>query len=106
MLMAQILIFMAMWAIGLPMAPSNEQSFTMADYVEALKGKEWILALGFLLTVDREGRAVVRARRSSPSTTCRCRRRSAGASFAAISNLGAMIVLRLLARAGGAWSAS
>jgi hypothetical protein len=28
-------------------------SFTMSEYLELLKGREWILALGFVLTVDR-----------------------------------------------------
>ena len=55
LLMAQILIFMLMWVLGLPLGPAGEQTFTMADYLEALKGKEWILVVGFVLTVVVKG---------------------------------------------------
>ncbi len=94
LLMAQILIFMAMWAIGLPMAPSDDQSFTMADYVETLKGKEWILALGFLLTVVVKGALwfappLLAFHDMSMSQAIRW------SVFAAISNLGAMMVYGL-----------
>lgn len=54
LLIAEILIFALMAALGLPMA-STEEKFTMADYVQLLKGKEWILMLGFLLTVLVKG---------------------------------------------------
>ena len=91
LLMAQILIFMGMWAAGLPMAPSNEESFTMADYVESLKGKEWILAVGFLLTVIVKGALwfappLLAFHDMSMSQAIRW------SVFAAISNLGAMMV--------------
>ena len=96
LLMAQILIFMAMWALGLPMAPagSDQQSFTMADYVEALKGKEWILAAGFLLTVIVKGALwfappLLAFHDLSMSQAIRW------SVFAAISNLGPMIVYGL-----------
>ena len=55
LLVAEIAIFALMAVLGLPMANSEGGSFTMAQYVEALKGKEWILALGFLLTVIVKG---------------------------------------------------
>ena len=55
LLMAQILIFILMWVLGLPLGPPGEQNFTMADYVQALKGKEWILVVGFVLTVLVKG---------------------------------------------------
>jgi uncharacterized membrane protein len=54
LLIAEILIFALMAALGLPMA-STEEKFTMADYVQLLKGKEWILMLGFALTVLVKG---------------------------------------------------
>src|SRR6478672_6667451 len=34
LLMAQIAIFMLMWAVGLPMGPSGDEPFTMAEYLE------------------------------------------------------------------------
>src|SRR5258706_12246641 len=55
LLMAQILIFILMWFLGLPLGPPGEQNFTMADYLESLKGKEWILVVGFVLTVAVKG---------------------------------------------------
>jgi len=55
LLLSEIAIFALMAALGLPMANEGDQPFTMAEYVEALQGKEWILALGFLVTVIVKG---------------------------------------------------
>ena len=95
LLMAQILIFMGMWAVGLPMAPPDDQSFTMNDYVKSLQGKEWILAAGFLLTVVVKGALwfappLLAFHDLSMSQAIRW------SVFAAISNLGAMIVYGFL----------
>ena len=95
LLMAQILIFMLMWAVGLPTAPPNDESFTMSDYVTALKGKEWILAVGFLLTVVVKGALwfappLLAFHDMSMSQAIRW------SVFAAISNLGTMIVYAFL----------
>ena len=91
LLLAEIAIFAFMALLGLPMAASGEQSFTLEEYVGALKGKEWILATGFLMTVVVKG-----ALWFAPPlvafhgmTTLQAIRWSV---FAAISNLGAMIV--------------
>ena len=91
LLLAEIAIFAFMALLGLPMAASGEQSFTLEEYVGALKGKEWILATGFLMTVVVKG-----ALWFAPPlvafhgmTTVQAIRWSV---FAAISNLGAMIV--------------
>ena len=54
LLIAEIGIFALMAMLGLPMTPTAEK-FTMADYVQLLKGKEWILIVGFLLTVLVKG---------------------------------------------------
>ena len=54
LLINEIAIFAIMAAMGLPLAGEGER-FTMADYVESLQGKEWILAFGFLLTVIVKG---------------------------------------------------
>lgn len=55
LLLAEIGIFAFMALLGLPMAGSGDRTFTLAEYVELLKGKEWILATGFLLTVIVKG---------------------------------------------------
>jgi hypothetical protein len=55
LLIAEIAIFAIMAMMGLPIASSDGTDFTMADYIEALQGKEWILAFGFLLTVIVKG---------------------------------------------------
>jgi uncharacterized membrane protein len=51
LLIAEILIFALMALLGLPMSGADGGSFTMSEYLQLLKGKEWILVLGFLLTV-------------------------------------------------------
>ena len=51
LLIAEIAIFAVMALLGLPMAGADGGSFTVSEYVEMLKGKEWVLALGFILTV-------------------------------------------------------
>jgi hypothetical protein len=91
LLLAEIAIFALMALTGLPMANTGERNFTVAEYVEALKGREWILAMGFLLTVlvkgavwfappliAFHGMGTVQAMRWS--------------AYAAIANLGAMMV--------------
>jgi uncharacterized membrane protein len=55
LLLAEIAIFMVMAGLGLPMSSGEEPQFTVAQYVKALEGKEWILALGFILTVLVKG---------------------------------------------------
>ena len=91
LLLAEIAIFALMALLGLPMASSSEHAFTLGEYVEELKGKEWILATGFLLTVAVKG-----ALWFAPPliafhgmTTVQAIRWSV---YAAIANLGAMMV--------------
>ena len=55
LLIAEIAIFALMAAMGLPMAGTAEQTFTVAEYVKMLKGKEWILMIGLVLTVMVKG---------------------------------------------------
>lgn len=55
LLVAEILIFILMAALGLPTAPEGNKTFTVREYVEVLQGKEWILAVGFILTVLVKG---------------------------------------------------
>lgn len=91
LLLAEIAIFALMALMGLPMASSDERTFTLTEYVQLLKGKEWILFTGFILTVIVKG-----ALWFAPPLiafhgmgTAQAMRWSV---FAAISNLGAMIV--------------
>ena len=91
LLMAELAIFVMMALLGLPMVPPTDKPFTMAEYVEALSGKEWILALGVLLTVVVKG-----ALWFAPPliafhqmTTLHAIRWSV---YAAVSNMGAMMV--------------
>jgi uncharacterized membrane protein len=56
LLIVEIAIFALMALLGLPMGGEGEKTtFTMAEYVQMLKGKEWILVLGFALTVLVKG---------------------------------------------------
>jgi uncharacterized membrane protein len=56
LLMAQIVIVALMALLGLPMSPpASDQPFSIADYAEAMSGKEWILALGVALTILVKG---------------------------------------------------
>jgi hypothetical protein len=90
LLLAEIAIFALMALLGLPMATSSEQAFTLGEYIDVLKGKEWILGVGFLLTVTVKG-----ALWFAPPliafhamTTVQAMRWS---MYAAIANLGAML---------------
>lgn len=55
LLLSEIAVFALMAALGLPMAADGDKPFTVNEYVEALRGKEWVLILGFLLTVTVKG---------------------------------------------------
>lgn len=50
LLIAEIVIFAVMALLGLPIAAAEGTSFTVSEYMEQLKGKEWILLLGLVLT--------------------------------------------------------
>jgi uncharacterized membrane protein len=55
LLLAQLAVLIIMAMLGLPTGASSDQEFTIQEYVELLKGKEWILVVGFLLTVAIKG---------------------------------------------------
>jgi len=55
LLMTEIAVFALMAMLGLPMAAAGDKPFTVNEYVDALRGKEWILLLGFFLTVTIKG---------------------------------------------------
>ena len=91
LLLAQLAILVIMAMLGLPTANSSDKDFTIAEYVEVLKGKEWILAIGFLLTVAIKGAlwfAPPLIAFHGMSTTQAMR----WSLYAAVSNLGAMMV--------------
>ena len=95
LLIAEIAIFALMAVLGLPMGgAAGEKQFTMAEYVQALKGKEWILLLGFLLTVLIKGALwfapPLIALHDMPVTHA-----MRWSLYAALANLGAMIVYGL-----------
>jgi uncharacterized membrane protein len=91
LLLAEIAIFALMALLGLPMAGAGDRNFTLAEYVEVLKDKEWILATGFLLTVIVKG-AVWFAPPLIAFHGMGMIQAIRWSVFAAISNLGAMIV--------------
>jgi uncharacterized membrane protein len=91
LLLAEIAVFALMAWVGLPLANDADRSFTIQEYVESLHGKEWILAGGFLLTVMVKGAlwfAPPLIAFHQMSTTHAMR----WSLYAALSNLGAMIV--------------
>jgi len=91
LLLAQLAILVIMAILGLPTANSGDRDLSIAEYVELLRGKEWILAVGFLLTALVKGAVWF----APPliafhgMTTTEAMRWSL---YAAISNIGAMMV--------------
>ena len=55
LLMAEIAIFAIMALLGFPIASDGDQNFTVSEYVEQIQGKEWILAVGLVLTLAVKG---------------------------------------------------
>ena len=94
LLIAEIAIFALMAAIGLPMAGNADQTFTVAEYVKMLKGKEWILMIGLVLTVLVKGglwfAPPLIALHEMPVTHA-----MRWSLYAALANIGAMLVYGL-----------
>ena len=91
LLLAQLVILVIMALLGLPTAASSDHETTIAEYVDLLKGKECILAIGFILTVLVKGAlwfAPPLIAFHGMNTTQAMR----WSLYAAISNLGAMMV--------------
>jgi uncharacterized membrane protein len=55
LLVAQIGIFALMALLGLPIIPEVEGPMSVSEYVQMFEGKEWIMAIGFVLTVIVKG---------------------------------------------------
>lgn len=91
LLIAEIAVFALMALLGLPLAVAGDKTFTMQEYVEALKGKEWILLLGLVLTALIKGAVwfappLIAFHDMATSQAIRW------SVYAAISNIGAMVV--------------
>jgi uncharacterized membrane protein len=91
LLIAEIVIFALMALMGLPTAAEGDKTFTVTEYVESLRGKEWILATGFLLTVIVKGSLwfappLIAFHAMSTMDAMRW------SVYAAVSNIGTMIV--------------
>jgi len=90
LLIVEIAIFALMALLGLPVAGEGD-SFTLNEYVEALQGKEWILLIGFSLSVMVKGALwfappLIALHNMSTAHAMRW------SLYAALANLGAMVV--------------
>ena len=91
LLMVQLAIVIFMVVLGLPTLTNTERELTMQEYVELLQGKEWILAVGFLMMALVRGLVWFAAPLITfhgMSTTQAMR----WSLYAAIANIGAMLV--------------
>jgi hypothetical protein len=87
----QLAILALMVMLGLPTGGETPQAITIVEYVELLKGKEWILAVGFVLTVLSKGAlwfapTLIAFHDMSVSHAARW------SVYAALSNMGSMMV--------------
>jgi uncharacterized membrane protein len=95
LLVAEIAIFALMALLGLPMSGADDKAtFTVSEYLDMLKGREWILLVGFLLTVLIKGGLwfappLIALHDMSMSHAMRW------SLYAALSNIGAMVVYGL-----------
>lgn len=91
LLMAEIAIFFLMSLLGLPgVGGEGEEVRSVAEYVQALDGKEWILVVGVVLTAAVKGAlwfapAILAFHELSTAHAVRW------SVFASLSNLGAML---------------
>ena len=91
LLLAQLAILVVMALMGLPTASSDGREISVAEYMELLKGKEWILLVGLFLFALVRGAlwfAPPLIAFHGMSTTQAMR----WSLYAAISNIGAMLV--------------
>jgi hypothetical protein len=90
LLIVEIAVFALMALLGLPVAGDGDR-FTVNEYVEALQGKEWILLIGFAVTVAVKGALWFAPQLIAlhDMSTAHAMRWSL---YAALANLGAMVV--------------
>jgi uncharacterized membrane protein len=91
LLVAEIAIFFVMSLLGLPGGGDGGEAVTITDYVQQLRGKEWILLVGLVLTAAVKGAlwfapAILAFHALSTAHAVRW------SVFAALSNVGAMLV--------------
>jgi membrane-anchored glycerophosphoryl diester phosphodiesterase (GDPDase) len=91
LLLAQIAIYFLMWLLGLPTAGAADRVITLEEYFELLQGKEWILLCGFVLTMMVKG-ALWFAPPLIAFHGMETMQAMRWSLYAAISNLGAMLV--------------
>jgi uncharacterized membrane protein len=87
----QLGILALMVLLGLPTGGDTPQAITIVEYVEMLKGKEWILAVGFVLTVAAKG-ALWFAPQLIAFHDMSLSHAARWSVYAALSNIGAMMV--------------
>jgi len=87
---AEILVVLLMHSLGLPSWP-EDRPFNMQEYAELLRGREWVIATGFLLSVLVKGALwfapPLIAFHEMPTTHA-----MRWSLYAALTNIGAMIV--------------
>ncbi len=90
LLIAELAILILMWFLGMPALSAEDGQVKISEYFESLKGKEWILFVGFILSALVKG-----AFWFAPPLIAFHDMQTAQAMrwsvFAAISNLGAMV---------------
>lgn len=91
LLLAQLAIVVVMALMGLPTANAGDRDVSIAEYLEMLRGKEWILVVGFLLIALVKGAVwfappLIAFHGMSTSQAMRW------SLYAAIANIGAMLV--------------
>jgi hypothetical protein len=91
LLTAQIAIYFFMWMLGLPAAEDGDRVITLKEYLELLRGKEWILLTGVVLTVMVKG-ALWFAPPLIAFHGMQTFQAMRWSLYAAIANLGAMVV--------------
>ena len=95
LLVAELVIVLLMWTLGLPALSASDGTVKLSEYFDSLKGKEWILFVGFALSAMVKGAfwfapPLIAFHEMSTSQAARW------SAYAAISNLGAMVLYGLL----------
>ncbi|HEX4333406.1 MAG TPA: BPSS1780 family membrane protein [Usitatibacter sp.] len=95
LLLANLVIFAIMVALGLPLALRGQQEITINEYADQVRDNIWIIGVGFLLTVVVKGVVWFAPQLIAfhGMDTVQAMRWSA---YAAVSNLGALVTYALL----------
>lgn len=95
LLLANLVIFAIMVALGLPLALRGQQEITINEYADQVRDNIWIIGTGFLLTVAVKGMVWFAPQLIAfhGMDTVQAMRWSA---YAAVSNLGTLLIYGLL----------